>query len=567
MKKNFILLSAILAGLSFTNCEYIDDKLWDEMEQVKDRLTSLENAVNQANTNISSLQTIVKALQQNLYITAVTSTADGYTMTFSDGKTATISNGKDGANAPEISVKQDTDDNYYWTLDGEWLMVDGHKVVANGLAGENGTDGKDAIAPQVRINENSKEWEISTDGGKTWTSTGVVAEGKNTSGTTSTESIFKSVDTTNDNFVIVTLADGTSIKLERYDESAPLFIIKEVPEIVSVKQGASVEFVVETKNIADYTINKPDGWKVALADNKLTITAPNQDACHCDFEGVIAITSVSSQGKSSIVKIKVKINTSTYELRILTFEDSDAKFTSYSLDYAGASINTWSDLIDEVQYGGNLLYNDYFSAEYTWWDEGNTELMHHFPYNYNAYCYWGGGHAISNYSSLDIETYGNHESQLTVYAEEGKAGNNGSSNFCMHYGYIDGSPWNGTEFLPELMFADGKARIIDHMYVNNSTYALNCYVNGNSLTPNIGSEDWVKIVATGYNEQDEEIGTTDIYLCNGPDNIVQSWTKWDLSSLGKVYRVTFNIIGSSDNGYGYSQPAYFAYDDIAVRFE
>ena len=29
----------------------------------------------------------------------------------------------------------------------------------------------------------------------------------------------------------------------------------------------------------------------------------------------------------------------------------------------------------------------------------------------------------------------------------------------------------------------------------------------------------------------------------------------------------FNVTGSSDNGYGFSQPAYFAYDDVAVRFE
>lgn len=45
------------------------------------------------------------------------------------------------------------------------------------------------------------------------------------------------------------------------------------------------------------------------------------------------------------------------------------------------------------------------------------------------------------------------------------------------------------------------------------------------------------------------------------------WTKWDLSVLGKVAKVDFNITGSSDNGYGFSQPAYFAYDDVAVRFE
>ena len=47
----------------------------------------------------------------------------------------------------------------------------------DGQDGQDGEDGKDAIAPQVRINEDTNEWEISTDGGKTWTSTGVNATG------------------------------------------------------------------------------------------------------------------------------------------------------------------------------------------------------------------------------------------------------------------------------------------------------------------------------------------------------------------------------------------------------
>ena len=74
------------------------------------------------------------------------------------------------------------------------------------------------------------------------------------------------------------------------------------------------------------------------------------------------------------------------------------------------------------------------------------------------------------------------------------------------------------------------------------------------------------IVATGYNG-DEKTGEAKLYLCNGPKEIVTDWTKFDLSGLGKVTRVTFNVTGSSDNGYGFSQPAYFAYDDVAVLFE
>ena len=57
------------------------------------------------------------------------------------------------------------------------------------------------------------------------------------------------------------------------------------------------------------------------------------------------------------------------------------------------------------------------------------------------------------------------------------------------------------------------------------------------------------------------------YFLAGSNGNIQEWTKWDLSSLGKVSKIEFNVAGDSDNGYGFSQPAYFCYDDVAVRFE
>ncbi len=41
-----------------------------------------------------------------------------------------------------------------------------------------GADGEDGISPQIRINASTNEWEISTDKGVTWTSTGVKATGE-----------------------------------------------------------------------------------------------------------------------------------------------------------------------------------------------------------------------------------------------------------------------------------------------------------------------------------------------------------------------------------------------------
>ena len=85
--------------------------------------------------------------------------------------------GKDGkdAEAPEIGIKQGDDGNFYWTINGTYIMtIDGKMIPANG---KDGKDGK-AVAPKVRINPTNLIWEISYDDGNTWVSTGTQAVGK-----------------------------------------------------------------------------------------------------------------------------------------------------------------------------------------------------------------------------------------------------------------------------------------------------------------------------------------------------------------------------------------------------
>ena len=285
-----------------------------------------------------------------------------------------------------------------------------------------------------------------------------------------------------------------------------------------------------------------------------------------------AVITAFAEGTQSADPSTGETQNAGYELRVLTFEDADYKGGT---NFAGKS--DWSSLIDRPQYGGSMLYGDgsgfdTLEKAYKWTDSGNTELSSRLCNGYGSYCYWSGGHAVSNYASSDYVTNGDFNHQLTVYkaGAEGDVrtggGHNGSNNFAVHYGYKDGSQFNKTTELPALSFSDGMARVIDHMYVNNICYALNCYLNGNGLTANIGDDDWVKLIATGYDGA-AKTGEASIYLCNGPKNIVTDWTKFDLSGLGAVTKVEFNVTGSSDNGYGFSQPAYFAYDDVAVRFD
>jgi hypothetical protein len=287
----------------------------------------------------------------------------------------------------------------------------------------------------------------------------------------------------------------------------------------------------------------------------------------------------------------------------LTFEDEDAKFEPYYLDYAddwaGREITTWSDLIDDPQYGGPLTYADQMSAMYTWWDEGNTELTHTFPGNYDTYCFWGGGHAISNYWGAGYTNEDRNKHIAKYYGEDYVSqweGNDAmlgwfnlqymtpvpahsGENFAVHYGYKD--HFSFIENLPEISFEDGEARVIDHMYVCNTNYTLNQLVCGvmseagntfGGSWTGLNEDAWLKIVAQGFDDVDadaytEPISEVEFYLVKG-QNVVESWQKWDLSGLGAVAKVRFNFLYSDDMGgkYGFTIPGYFAYDDIAVRF-
>ena len=282
-----------------------------------------------------------------------------------------------------------------------------------------------------------------------------------------------------------------------------------------------------------------------------------------DFEKTSSATFTPNQAMVMPPKV------ADYELKILTFEDwtdeADKSFEPYELSYGNyPTITTWSELIDDPQCWGALLYTYPMSEgpwdddienrtfySYYWCDENNTVLKHRIN---SEYGYMGGGIAVSNYTCSfgEISDYGTFDYQLTVL----DGGNNESSNFCAV---------NAMEGMGTIMsFGDEKARIIDHLYVTNTTYGLNTYLYGQGNgCPAPQNGETVKIIATPTDEYGEVISgaeTSEFYLCDGPDNVVQDWTKWDLSKLGKVYGLAFSI-----EAYG-GVPYVFAIDDIAVRF-
>ena len=299
----------MFCGLLLFGCsdKYDDSALRNDLNDLENRVTKLEELCKQMNTNISSLQKIVEALQDNLSISKVEQISDGYIIHFSDGSTATIKNGKNSEDAPIIGVKKDTDGIYYWTLDGEWLTDEkGNKVKAqgtdgkdgvdgedgndgvdgeDGVDGTNGKDGKDGITPQLKI-ENGR-WMLSMDNGKTWTDIGQATGADGTDGEDGvdgkdgTNGIFKSVREDDDN-VYFTLEDDSVITIPKSDNSK-FAIAFDTTDIAILNGGESKTISYTITDATENTVVKAiaqDGWKVkvnATSTDKgtITITAPN----------------------------------------------------------------------------------------------------------------------------------------------------------------------------------------------------------------------------------------------------------------------------------------------------
>lgn len=379
--------------------------------------------------------------------------------------------------------------------------------------------------------------------------------------------------------------------------------------------GSSFENLTEASNSVTLTVGEKlsssneNVWAMVIFPSALTgakvtykLTVDGQTKY---FEQELTAAKTLNGGETARISANIT-SEGLYELRVLTFEDDDAKFTPYTLEYvyygAGKEITTWSDLIDDPQYGGPMTYGNPESyntdAAYTWYDEGNTELSHTFPDNY-GYCFWGGGHAISHYWGEGFTDEDRNVHIAKYYGEEYVTENEGDdqklgwfnvqmmvpvapysgNNFVVHYGYKD--DYSYVENLPEIVFSDGQRGVIDHMYVTNTNYTLNQLYNGvkseagNAFGGNwegLTEDAWLKIVAYGFENPEADAYAdpdtqVEFWLVQG-ENVVTDWEKWDLSGLGKVAKVRFNFLYSEEMGgkYGLTIPGYFAYDDVAVRF-
>lgn len=279
----FIFQSLLIIPLLASSC-YDDTELWERIRDHEYRITKLEEFCNQINSNLSSLREIVDAIQERDYVKDVIpvysgSDCIGYSITFSGRDPITLFNGKNGtdAKAPIIGIKKGEDGNWYWTLDGEWLLdEEGNRIVASGKDGrdgndgqdgnngndgkdgadgndgKDGVDGKDGITPQLRI-ENDYWW-VSYDNGASWLQLGPAYQSNDNDECPLIKSI-----TQDEHFVTIVLANGETIQLTKETLSR-----SQSNEIFNIENIGVQDYQKVVYNNNDYSYSCISYWTSAL---------------------------------------------------------------------------------------------------------------------------------------------------------------------------------------------------------------------------------------------------------------------------------------------------------------
>ena len=167
MKKFFYLVAAV--AMLFTACEFDPTDLNNRIDDLENRVTELEETIAALNQDIAGVETLVNAMQNNVYVSKIVKGENGYEVYFTNGEKIEIADGKAGEAGKDgvtVTVMLDEEDGqYYWAVikDGvtSFIEVDGKRLPVKGEQGN---------TPKMRVVMEGETgyWEVSYDNGETW---------------------------------------------------------------------------------------------------------------------------------------------------------------------------------------------------------------------------------------------------------------------------------------------------------------------------------------------------------------------------------------------------------------
>ena len=307
MKRFLSILSLVILGFMSTSC-YDDMELRESIEDLKGRVTTLETLCTELNSNLTALNTLVQAMQKGDYVVSFSPLIEdgvevGYRIVFKENGVVDLYHGKDGADGedgkdgangedgangtdgedgkdghtPVLGTKQDTDDAYYWTIDGEWVLDgEGNKIPLVTVG----------ATPQLKIEDET--WFVSYDDGKTWEELGAaVSVG------------IKDIKEENGELVI-TMADGTSIAVPL---GSPMKVVLGEFDATALQYGADLEipYTVEgvEGDVVVFLLKEGAAFEAELVEESALagkVVVKQLAAAQTESKGKVGIFAVAEDG-------------------------------------------------------------------------------------------------------------------------------------------------------------------------------------------------------------------------------------------------------------------------------
>ena len=300
------------------------------------------------------------------------------------------------------------------------------------------------------------------------------------------------------------------------------------------------------KNIKNYA-DELDKAQKAYLRNALNELLPKAQAFadNPEVSKAIAAANKALEGDSSEDLFDALTNLqSAVDKAILAITPLDgnvATFEDLTLDAESFWQGIYEEERDEDEIG--LCYNTFQS--------GSFQFDNYYSPDWGGY--WGN-FAYSNQTSSSYESLADQFHAVTGGGRE-------SATFGVAF------PQGGA-----ITYMDNdEGTVIPGFYITNSSYAYTSMLNGDAYAKKFAQGDWFKLTITGYDADDNPVGTKEFYLADFRDEdsskhyIVNDWRFVDLIDLGKVKSVKF-ILDSSDKGtWGMNTPGYFCLDDFGAN--
>jgi hypothetical protein len=173
------------------------------------------------------------------------------------------------------------------------------------------------------------------------------------------------------------------------------------------------------------------------------------------------------------------------------------------------------------------------------------------------FSFWSGW-SISSITDNETPGFTNEFSAITG------SGNNESTTYAVSF-----------ESGQNKLYLNEGPQIVEGIHITNSTYAYLSMLDGDAFSKKFGGAtgddpDFFVLIIDGFLAGEAVDTTIEFYLAdyrfddNTQDFLIDEWTFVDLSILGEVDSIGFQLASSDVGEFGMNTPAYFCIDDVQL---